>query len=97
MSIAILSNQSQLSEGHSFILLCNVNANPEVYEVFWYFENRKIFDSESIIIRHTKLYIKHLKRVHTGLFSCRATNDYGEETASVYIEVQRKYNLKYFY
>lgn len=91
VQIVILSNQSQISEGHNLALLCNVKANPKANKITWMFANKDLFNSSTIVVKENTLHIKFLNLSHNGHFHCIAENERGIGNDYVLITVKRKY------
>ncbi|TTG02110.1 Deleted in malignant brain tumors 1 protein [Bagarius yarrelli] len=68
--------------GSSVSLSCRSDANPAVLNYTWYREN------EEHIGIGNHLFINTTDSTHSGLYYCRAQNQYGYQKASVYLNLQ---------
>ncbi|XP_053365084.1 myelin-associated glycoprotein-like [Clarias gariepinus] len=68
--------------GSSVSLSCSSDANPAVLNYTWYRENgEQIGTGDHLTINTTD-------STHSGLYYCRAQNQYGDHNSSVYLDVQ---------
>ncbi|KAM9467794.1 B-cell receptor CD22-like [Clarias gariepinus] len=67
--------------GSSVSLSCSSDANPAVLNYTWYRENREQIGTGD------HLTINTTDSTHSGLYYCRAQNQYGDHNSSVYLHV----------
>ncbi|XP_067133356.1 B-cell receptor CD22-like isoform X1 [Centruroides vittatus] len=71
--------KGDIQEGNDVYLECNIQANPWVSEVSWYFEGHELRTNTSagIVISNQSLVLQKVQRVNRGRYYCMATNSEG--------------------
>ncbi|XP_053632422.2 nephrin-like [Cherax quadricarinatus] len=81
----------EIKEGDDVYFECNVRAHPYVYKVLWYHNGVQVQHNVSVgvIISNQSLVIQRLRRQHTGLYTCVASNIEGDgQSNAVVLKVQ---------
>lgn len=88
--ISINPTKIVIEEGQTIMATCLAIGSPEpTYS--WYKEN-----SNTMIATGSILEINNAPRSAAGTYTCRATNNYGSNEATVIVDVQCKLYLHYF-
>lgn len=71
--------KGEIQEGNDVYFECNINANPWVTEVSWYFKGQELRTNTSagIVISNQSLVLQKVQRTNRGLYYCMATNSEG--------------------
>ncbi|XP_069952321.1 nephrin-like [Cherax quadricarinatus] len=91
LAIGSSLSADKIKEGDDVYFECNVRAHPHVYKVLWYHNGMQVQHNVSVgvIISNQTLVIQRLRRQHTGLFTCVASNIEGDgQSNAVILNVQ---------
>ncbi|XP_053628522.1 nephrin-like isoform X2 [Cherax quadricarinatus] len=87
--LAMGSNLSpeDIKEGDDVYFECNVRAHPYVYKVLWYHNGVQVQHNVSggVIVSNQSLVIQRVRRQHTGLYTCVASNIEGDGQSNAVI------------
>ncbi|KAK8730855.1 hypothetical protein OTU49_007652, partial [Cherax quadricarinatus] len=81
----------EIKEGDDVYFECNVRAHPYVYKVLWYHNGVQVQHNVSVgvIVSNQSLVIQRVRRQHTGLYTCVASNIEGDgQSNAVILKVQ---------
>ncbi|CAH2098636.1 unnamed protein product [Euphydryas editha] len=85
------SNDGQVVEGSDLLLTCDVSGSPPP-QIIWSRDengNKRLTEEDGEFIKNT-VFIKNVKREHSGKYYCYAFNGVGSNQAEVYIHVKGK-------
>ncbi|XP_066589277.1 B-cell receptor CD22-like isoform X2 [Prorops nasuta] len=78
-------NPREIKEGDDVYFECNVKANPRVYKLTWYHEDKELRHNASagIVLSDYSLALQVVSRESSGRYTCRAANAEGHESSNV--------------
>lgn len=85
------SNNGQVVEGSDLLLTCEVSGSPPP-QIIWSRDengNKRLTEEDGEFLQNT-VFIKNVKRQHSGKYYCYAFNGVGSNQAEVYIQVKGK-------
>ncbi|GAB6028132.1 hypothetical protein CHUAL_002350 [Chamberlinius hualienensis] len=84
-------NLNNIREGDDVYLECNIKAHPSSLRVDWKFQGKPLLNNvtSGVITSNQSLVLQKMRRNHSGLYSCAATNAEGEgESKEIRLQVK---------
>ncbi|XP_050731613.1 nephrin-like isoform X2 [Eriocheir sinensis] len=75
---------SRLQEGNDVFFECRVRANPPALRMLWYHNGAELVHdvAAGVVVSGQSLAVRHLRREHSGHYTCAATNQEGHNTSN---------------